>query len=87
MTTEERKETFLRNLRGGLNFLPDSSQQAAALVIGLHTEALKLMHTNGTLSVEEAVEELRMLYVVVEAAHPGCWEMLGGPPLPDALTA
>lgn len=87
LTKQEIKQQTLTNLRGGLMFLPGSSEEAAALVIELHVTALGAMRVHDYLSAEEAVMEVRTLYAAVETAHPGKWEALGGPKLPDALTA
>ncbi|MCY1465571.1 hypothetical protein D9M71_837360 [compost metagenome] len=54
-------------------------------MIALHLAALGTMKQHGYITAEEAVMEVRTLYAAVEAAHPGQWEALGGPPLPDAL--
>jgi hypothetical protein len=85
MTKQELKEQTLANLRRGLNFLPDSSETAAALTLGLHMAALGMMKHHDYLTAEEAVMEVRTLYAAVEAAHPGRWEALGGQLLPEAL--
>lgn len=85
MTKQELQQQTLRNLRMGLNFLEGSSEVAAAMVIGMHMAALNMMRLHDYLDAEEAVMEVRTLYAAVEAAHPGQWEALGGPPLPDAL--
>jgi hypothetical protein len=87
MTRDELKERTLRDLRMGLNFLTGSDPTAARLVIAMHLLALETMKVNDCLSAEEAVLEVRRLYAAVERAHPGAWEALGGPPLPDALKA
>ena len=86
MTPTELKQQTLANLRRGLDFLPDSSEEAAALVLGLHMAALGMMKHHDYLSAEEAVMEVRTLYAAVEQAHPGKWEALGGQLVPDALT-
>jgi hypothetical protein len=81
------KEKTLRDLRRGLNFLSEIGEEEAPLVIGLHVTALGVLRRNKYLTAEEMIEEIRKLYVAVEAAHPGKWEALGGPRLPDTLTA
>lgn len=85
MTKHELQQQTLGNLRRGLMFLDNSSEEAAALVITMHMAALGTMKHHNYLSAEEAVEEVRTLYKAVEAAHPGRWEALGGQPLPQAL--
>ena len=85
MTKLELKEQTLRNLHAGLMFLTDSSEKAAAVVIGMHMAGLGMMKLHDYLDAEEAVMEVRALYAAVEAAHPGRWEALGGPALPEAL--
>lgn len=87
MTKDELKQETLINLRMGLAFLEGSNEASAALVIGLHMEALRVMKQHGYISAEEAVMEVRTVYAAVEDAHPGRWEELGGPPLPGALKA
>lgn len=87
MTKQELKEETLRNLHLGLNFLTNSHESSAALVIAMHMTALEMMKLHDCLSAEETVMEVRLLYAAVEAEHPGKWEELGGPPLPDALKA
>jgi hypothetical protein len=87
LTKKELKQQTLANLRRGLDFLPDSSEEAAALVLELHIVALGAMRIHDYLSAEEAVMEVRTLYAAVEQAHPGKWEALGGQLVPDALKA
>lgn len=85
MTKQELQEQTLGNLRRGLDFLPNSSETAAELVIGMHMAALGMMKFHDYLSAEQAIEEVRRLYAAVEAAHPGRWEALGGQLVPEAL--
>lgn len=85
MTPDEAAS--LSYLREGLNYLPGSTESKAALVLNLYSRSLGRMYLDGLLPAEEAVEEMRKLYAAVEAAHPGKWEALGGPRLPDTLTA
>jgi ribulose-5-phosphate 4-epimerase/fuculose-1-phosphate aldolase len=87
MSPNDLKQQTLANLRGGLNFLPGSNEASAAMVIGLHLAALGTMRQHGYITAEEAVMEARTLFAAVEDAHPGRWEALGGPPMPDALKA
>lgn len=85
MTKDEITQQTLGNLRRGLNFLTNSSETAAALVIGMHMAALGMMKFHDHLSAEQAIEEVRVLYAAVEEAHPGRWEALGGQLVPEAL--
>lgn len=87
MSQNDLKQQTLANLRGGLNFLPGSNEASAALVLHLHMDALGVMKQHGYITAEEAVMEVRKVYAAVEDAHPGRWEALGGPNLPDALKA
>lgn len=85
MTKQELQQQTLDNLRRGLLFLDNSSEEAAKMVITMHMAALGTMKYHDYLSAEQAIEEVRTLYKAVEAAHPGRWEALGGQLLPDAL--
>jgi hypothetical protein len=81
------KDAQLRFLREGLNYLPDSTEKRAAVIVDLYSRSLARMHRDGLLPAEQAIDELRTLYKAVEAAHPGQWEALGGPLMPAVLTA
>jgi len=87
MTHKELQQQTLGNLRRGLLFLHDSSEEAAMLVIGMHITALGVLRRHKYLTVDELMEEMRTLYVAVEETHPGKWEAFGGPRLPDTLKA
>lgn len=91
MTPDERneqgREELLRRLRGGLDFLSGSSEEAARLVIAMHLAALTIVRQEHYIDGEELAQEILTLYRAVEAAHPGKWEALGGPRLPNTMTA
>jgi len=91
MTRDERNEQgrdeLLRRLRGGLDFLPGSSEDAAALVISMHLAALTIVRQEHHIDGEEHAQEILTLYRAVEAVHPGKWGTLGGPRLPNTMNA